>query len=117
MNLMYPEFDVEFLKFIIFQMDKKRRLELPLTSPLPTDMITITRSSVNSWTFSIRAPLTPQQEVYLQRVHNGILAIESAMEYIQLNGITVESMTQLLSAVERIPEQLQDAVSIFRRPP
>ncbi|KAM6568949.1 hypothetical protein CsatB_016934 [Cannabis sativa] len=96
---------------------QRRRFEVPITSPLPTDMITITRSSVNGWRFSIRAPLTPQQEVYLQRVHNGISAIESAMEYIQLNGITAESMTRLLIVVETMPEQLRDAVSIFRRPP
>ncbi|KAM6583523.1 hypothetical protein CsatB_010525 [Cannabis sativa] len=96
---------------------QRRRFEVPLISPLPTDMITITRSSVNGWRFSIRAPLTPQQEVYLQRVHNGILAIESAMEYIQLNGITAESMSRMLIVVETMPEQLRDAVSIFLRPP
>ncbi|KAM6568769.1 hypothetical protein CsatB_016754 [Cannabis sativa] len=82
---------------------QRRHFEVPLTSPLPKDMITITRSSVNGWRFSIRAPLTPQQE--------------SAMEYIQLNGITVESMTRLLIVVDTMPEQLRDAVNIFRRPP
>ncbi|KAM6593085.1 hypothetical protein CsatA_000788 [Cannabis sativa] len=96
---------------------QRRRFKVPLTSPLPKDMITITRSSVNGWRFSIRAPLTPQQEVYLQRVHNGISAIESAMECIQLNGITAESMTRLLIVVDTMPEQLRDAVSIFCRPP